>query len=46
VTTVAATASGLQTVTITITPTGPRAIAPRSRSVIRAASGAATSPFS
>jgi prepilin-type N-terminal cleavage/methylation domain-containing protein len=46
VTTVAATASGLQTVTITITPTGPRAIAARSRTVVRAASGAATSPFS
>ena len=46
VTTVAATASGLQTVTITITPTGARAIPARSRTVIRAASGAATSPFS
>jgi prepilin-type N-terminal cleavage/methylation domain-containing protein len=46
VTTVATTASGLQTVTITVTPTGPKAIAPRSRTVVRAASTAATSPFS
>jgi prepilin-type N-terminal cleavage/methylation domain-containing protein len=44
-TTVAATSGGLQTVTITVTPGGTRAIAARSRTITRAASGAATSPF-
>lgn len=44
VTTVATTASGLQTVTITITPTGSRAIPARSRTLTRAAS-ASYNPF-
>ena len=45
VTTVAATASGIQTVTITITPTGPKAIAARSRTISRAASTSGPNPF-
>lgn len=45
VTTVAATSGTVQTVTITITPTGARAIAPRSRTLTRAAGSAGTNPF-
>lgn len=41
----AATSSGLQTVTITITPTGPKAIAPRSRTISRAATTSGPNPF-
>jgi prepilin-type N-terminal cleavage/methylation domain-containing protein len=45
VTTVAATASGMQTVTITVTPTGPKAIAARSRTISRAMSTTGPNPF-
>ena len=45
VTTAASTASGLQTVTITITPTGPKAIAPRSRTITRAMNTSGPNPF-
>jgi prepilin-type N-terminal cleavage/methylation domain-containing protein len=45
VTTVASTASGLQTVTITITPTGPKAIPARSRTISRAMSTTGPNPF-
>lgn len=45
ITTTAATASGVQTVTITVTPTGPRAISSRSRVITRAAGAASTNPF-
>jgi prepilin-type N-terminal cleavage/methylation domain-containing protein len=45
ITTVAATSGGLQTVTITVTPTGTRAIAGRSRTISRAMSTSGPNPF-